>query len=82
MIKSLVIIAFLLILFSLGSALYHLIQTREGEANQKTVKALTMRIGLSIALFGFIFMMYATGMIQPEGIGARIQQQRLQLHSQ
>ncbi|MEY4768693.1 MAG: hypothetical protein RL637_1332 [Pseudomonadota bacterium] len=80
MIKAIVVIAFLAIVFSLGSALYHLMQTREGETNEKTVKALTIRIGLSIVLFGFIFMMYATGMIQPEGIGARIQQQRLQSH--
>jgi uncharacterized membrane protein len=73
-IKSIVIIAFLLIIVSLGSALFHLIKHKSEENSQKTVKALTFRIGLSVVLFIFVFIMFATGLVKPHGIGARIQQ--------
>jgi hypothetical protein len=71
-IKSLVIIAFLAIIASLGSALYHLVKRGDEEQSAKTAQALTVRIGLSVVLFILIFIAYATGLIQPEGIGARI----------
>lgn len=71
-IKILVIIAFLLIISSLASALYHLVKHRGQEQSEKTVKALTFRIGLSVLLFILIFIAYATGLIKPEGIGSRI----------
>ncbi len=71
-IKSLVIIAFLFILISLGSALYHLVKRGNQEQSAKTAQALTVRIGLSVLLFIFIFIAYATGWMQPEGIGTRI----------
>lgn len=71
-IKILVIIAFLLIISSLASALYHLVKHRSQEQSEKTVKALTFRIGLSVLLFILIFIAYATGLIKPEGIGSRI----------
>lgn len=77
MIKSLVIIAFLLIIVSLGSALYHMIRNKQGGDTKKIVKALTFRISLSVVLFILVIMAYATGLIKPEGIGARMQQQRL-----
>ncbi|MCK5871593.1 MAG: twin transmembrane helix small protein [Methylococcales bacterium] len=77
MIKSLVIIAFLLIIASLGSALYTMIKNKQGEDPKKTVKALTFRISVSVVLFILVIMAYATGLIKPEGIGARMQQQRL-----
>jgi xanthine/uracil permease len=71
-IKTLVIIAFLLIILSLGSALYHLVKRGDAAHSEKTVKALTFRIGLSVLLFILIFIAYATGFIKPEGIGSRI----------
>lgn len=71
-IKIVVIVAFLLIVASLGSALYHLVNRGEQEQSEKTAKALTFRIGLSVLLFILIFIAYATGLIKPEGIGARI----------
>jgi O-antigen/teichoic acid export membrane protein len=71
-IKSIVIIAFLLIIASLGSALYHLVKRGDQEQSEKTARALTFRIGLSVLLFILIFIAYASGLIQPEGIGARI----------
>jgi uncharacterized membrane protein len=77
MIKTIVIIAFILIIISLGSALFHLIQSKTGEQSkeqsEKTVKALTFRITLSLILFVFVFIMVATGLYKPQGIGAGMQ---------
>jgi uncharacterized protein YacL len=73
-IKSIVIIAFILIIISLGSALFHLIKNKPQEQSEKTVKALTFRITLSIILFIFIFIALATGMFTPHGLGTRVHQ--------
>lgn len=72
MIKAIVIIAFLGILASLGSALYHLVKYRGEEPSEKTAKALTFRIALSLVLFLFVFILVATGVYKPQGIGANI----------
>ncbi|MCF6252152.1 MAG: twin transmembrane helix small protein [Methylococcaceae bacterium] len=72
-IKLFFIIAFILILISLGSALFHLVTHTEQDQSKKTAKALTFRIGLSLVLFIMIYIAYVTGMIKPHGIGARIQ---------
>ena len=72
--KIIVIIAFLAIIASLGSALYHLVKRKDGDQSKKTAQALTFRIGLSVLLFVLLFIAYASGIIQPHGIGARIQQ--------
>ena len=59
---KLVIIAFLiLIVGSLGSALYYLV--RDKGASDRTVKALTVRISLSIALFVLLMAGYYFGFI-------------------
>ena len=76
MIKIIVILAFILIIISLGSALFHLIQNKGEEASEKTVKALTFRITLSLILFIFVFIMVATGLYKPQGIGAGMQMQK------
>ncbi len=73
-IKTIVIIAFILIIISLGSALFHLVKHKTEEQSEKTVKALTFRIALSLVLFIFIFIALATGMFTPHGIGARMHQ--------
>jgi hypothetical protein len=73
-IKSIVIIAFILVIISLGSALFHLVKHKGAEQSEKTVKALTFRITLSIILFIFIFIALATGMFTPHGLGARMHQ--------
>jgi len=70
-IKILIGIAFIGIIFSLGSALFHLVKRTE-ENSTKTVKALTVRITLSVLLFIFIFIAVVTGLIEPHGIGARL----------
>ena len=62
---KLVIIAFLiLIVGSLGSALYYLV--RDKGTSDRTVKALTVRISLSIALFVLLMAGYYFGFI-PRG---------------
>jgi uncharacterized membrane protein len=70
-IKSLVIIAFILIIISLGSALFYLVKHKTEEQSEKTVKALTFRITLSILLFIFVFISVATG-IKPHGLGVKM----------
>ncbi|MDD5460422.1 MAG: twin transmembrane helix small protein [Methylococcales bacterium] len=71
-IKSVVIIAFILIIISLGSALFHLVRHKTEEQSEKTVKALTFRITLSILLFIFIFIAVATGIFKPHGLGEKM----------
>jgi len=57
----------LLILGSLGSALYFML-TDKGKTN-RTVKALTYRIGLSILLILLVMIGILTGIIRPHGVG-------------
>ncbi len=71
-IKSLVILAFILIIISLGSALFHLVNPKTEQQSGKTVRALTFRISLSLVLFIFIFIAVATGLYEPQGIGSKI----------
>lgn len=75
-IKTIAIVAFLTIIVSLCVALYNLIKNKDKEKSEQIVKALTLRIALSVALFIFIFIAWASGLFQPQGIGARIQQQK------
>ncbi len=51
------------ILVSLGSALVYLIKDR-GQSN-RTVRALTFRVGFSIALFLLLMLGYYLGLIEP-----------------
>ena len=64
--KIVVAIAFILILGSLGSALFYLMRDK-GKSN-RTVHALAMRVGLSITLFLLILLGYKLGYITPTGI--------------
>jgi O-antigen/teichoic acid export membrane protein len=70
MVKIIIIIAFVAILFSLGKALFHLVNYEE--QSKKTVNALTFRISLSILLFIFLFIAVATGLIKPHGIATKM----------
>lgn len=65
-IKVIVIILMLVIVASLGSGLYYLVADK-GQSN-RTVKALTWRIGLSLAAFLLLMVGFYTGLIQPHGI--------------
>ena len=61
--KVFIALAFVGILASLGSALVFLMRDR-GTTN-RTVNALTVRVGLSIALLVFIWFSYWMGWIEP-----------------
>lgn len=63
--KIIVAIAFILILGSLGSALVFLMRDK-GKSN-RTVQALALRVGFSIALFILILVAHYLGWIQPTG---------------
>jgi hypothetical protein len=73
LIKTVVIFAFLLILLSLGSALFNIVKHKDQANSKRTLNALTWRITLSITLFIFIFIAVANGWLEPHGLGARIQ---------
>lgn len=64
--KIIVVIMLLMIMGSLGSGLFFLINDR-GQS-RRTVKALTVRIGLSVALFLLLMLGYATGLITPHSL--------------
>lgn len=66
-IKLLILAILLAILWSLGSALYHLAR-RKGDPD-KMLKALTWRIGLSLALFVLLLVAGRLGWIVPHGFG-------------
>ncbi len=66
--KLLILLAFLAIIVSLGSALVSLNQSG-GSADRGVIKALTWRIGLSIALFLFIMLAIWMGWTTPHGVG-------------
>ena len=66
-----VIIAFLLvILYSLASSFWFLVKDK-GEGD-RTVKRLTWRIGLSLALFVLLWIAYQLGWIEPSSGPVRI----------
>jgi Protein of unknown function (DUF2909) len=72
LIPALVIGTFIAIVASLVSALRHL--TRGAGDSRRMVRALTWRIGLSVALFVLLMLAWYTGLIAPHGIdpmGAR-----------
>ena len=64
--KILVIIILVAIVFSLGSAIVYLVSD-QGRSS-RTVKALSFRIGLSVALFLLLLLAYAAGLIKTHGL--------------
>ena len=64
--KIIIIGLLLIILFSLGTALFSMLKP-EPESN-RTVKALTVRISLSIALLVLIMIGYSMGLITPHNL--------------
>lgn len=64
--KIFVSIAFIMIIASLGSALVFLMRDK-GKSN-RTVTALALRVGFSIALFALILVAHQLGWIEPTGI--------------
>lgn len=64
--RIIILIALAGILLSLGSALVYLV--RDKGATNRTVNALTVRVGISVALFLFILFSYWMGWIQPRSL--------------
>ena len=64
--KIIIICLLLIILVSLGTALFSMMKN-EPESN-RTVKALTVRIALSIALLVLIMIGYSMGLIAPHNL--------------
>jgi hypothetical protein len=66
LVKIVIAIAFFLIIASLASAMVFLIRDRGRTRN--TVRALAMRVGLSVALFVFILIANQLGWVQSTGV--------------
>lgn len=64
--KFIIIFAMIIIAGSLASGLFFLI--RDSGNTKRTVKALTLRIGISLSLFIFLFIAFKLGLIKPHGI--------------
>ncbi|MGH8249450.1 MAG: twin transmembrane helix small protein [Steroidobacteraceae bacterium] len=67
-VKWLVLAIFFAIILSLVSAMVHLVHDYKGES-RRMVRALTVRIGLSIVLFIVLWMTWKLGLIEPHGVG-------------
>ena len=65
--KILVVFVFVLILISLGSAGWSLFSRGSNQEDTATVKVLTVRVALSIALFIVIMTLSALGILSPNG---------------
>jgi hypothetical protein len=65
--KYLVVAILLLIVASLAKALFHLSSSKPGES-AKMVKALGVRIGLSVLLFLLLLVAYSQGWIEPQRV--------------
>jgi small neutral amino acid transporter SnatA (MarC family) len=67
MLTKIIVVLFLFaIIGSLGSGLYYLV--RDKGSSDRTVRALTVRISLSVLLFILLMLAYATGLLQPHGV--------------
>jgi hypothetical protein len=67
MIKILIVACLIAIVASLGSGLFHLVNDK-GDS-KKMVRALTVRVALSVALFILLFIAWSQGLIEPHGTG-------------
>ena len=64
LLRLLVIATLIAIVASLGSALFYLARGRD---SQKLVRALSIRVGLSLALFLLLMLAWYLGLIAPHG---------------
>ncbi|MDH3527712.1 MAG: twin transmembrane helix small protein [Gammaproteobacteria bacterium] len=64
--KIIVVLFLFMIIGSLGSGLYYLVKDKG--SSDRTVRALTVRISLSVLLFILLMLGYATGVLQPHGV--------------
>ncbi len=66
MFKTVIVILLLVVVVSLFAAMVFLV--RDSGDSKRTVRALTVRITLSLLLFGLLFVGYFTGALRPHGI--------------
>ena len=64
--KIIVALFLIFIIGSLFSGLYYLVKDKG--TSERTVRALTLRISLSVLLFILLMIGYATGLLQPHGV--------------
>jgi apolipoprotein N-acyltransferase len=64
--KIIVVLFLIFIIGSLFSGLYYLVKDKG--TSERTVRALTLRISLSVLLFILLMIGYATGLLQPHGV--------------
>ena len=57
---------FIGVLISLGSGLFFLVKDKG--RSERTVRALTVRVGISIGLLCLLVLLWALGLIQPHGV--------------
>ena len=71
--KILVIIVLFAIVGSLGSALYHMAQNKQNDAerSRKMARSLTIRVALSLVLFILLMAAWYSGLITPHGLAGR-----------
>lgn len=67
LIKILIVVCLLGIVVSLGSGMFYLVNDKGG--SKKMVKALTVRVVLSVALFILLIIAWSQGMLEPHAIG-------------
>jgi succinate dehydrogenase/fumarate reductase cytochrome b subunit len=65
--KLLIFVFLVAIVWNLGAGLYYMM-TDKGQTD-RTVKALTWRIGLSVVLILLVILGIWTGIIEPHGVG-------------
>jgi len=66
--KWLVLLIFFAIVLSLASTMLHLVHDNKGET-RRMVRALSIRIGLSILLFILLWWTWKMGWIEPHSVG-------------
>ena len=66
LVKSFIVLALLAIIYNLFAGLYYMFQDRG--RSDKTVRALTRRILLSLGLFALLVLGIYTGIIVPTGV--------------
>ena len=68
--KILVLLGFLAIVASLGSALFFMLRTQRDDATsgKRMARALAWRVGLSVVLFICLLLAWKFGYIQPTGL--------------
>ena len=73
--RLVIVLAFIAIVVSLGTALYHLARGHGGdggdESSRKMARSLTVRIVLSVLLFLLIMAAWWAGLIAPHGLQPR-----------